>query len=84
MSRKKAKVVHKKNLSYIFDNYPNVTAVDVGFRQKGGILQEDSDICLLVWVKKKLPESDLVKLLPKEIDGVSVDVLEGDVVYTVC
>ena len=61
-----------------------MTAVDVGFRRKGGILQEDSDVCLLVWVKEKLPKSKVDNLLPKEIDGVSVDVLEGEVLYTVC
>ena len=85
LSRKKAKDVHKKHSSRIL-RYPGVTAVDIGFRTRGGILHKDGNICLLVWVKKKLPESDLdkSKSLPKEIEGVSVDVLEGEVIYAVC
>ena len=38
--------------------------------------------CYIVWVRKKLPEDQVEpdQLLPKEIDGADVDVLEGEVV----
>ena len=55
----------------------------VGYRKKDGLVKDE--VCLLVWVKKKLPEWEIAssQLLPKEIDGVAVDILEGEVVYFV-
>jgi hypothetical protein len=56
-----------------------------GNRTKNGEVIE-GEICLVVWVKKKLPKSQLEpdQVLPEEIEGVPVDVVEGEAVYTVC
>ena len=85
MEEKKAVKVHDKHASHLLKEYRDVTAVDIGYRKKDGLVRVD-EVCLLVWVKKKLPESEVPpgQLLPKEIDGVSVDILEGEVVYAVC
>ena len=63
--------------------YQDVTAVEFGYRKKDGVVK-DGEVCLLVWVKKKLPESEIKpkELLPKKIDGVPVDVLEGEEVIS--
>lgn len=86
MEENKAEDIHEKYAEHLLDTYRDVTAVDIGYREKGGIVQKGSPTCLLVWVKKKLSESQVLpdQLLPKEIEGVPVDVLEGEVVYTVC
>lgn len=77
----------------LFDEFPEVTAVDVGYRQTGQgkvLNEEDDEFHLLVWVKKKLSEEELeqrqLKILPKEFkitDCVTVDVIEGEVTYAV-
>ena len=52
--------------------------MDVGYRKKEGVELRVGRVSLLVWVKKKLPESEVKskELLPKYIDGVAVDVLD--------
>ena len=77
--KQKAKEVYKKHASHLLKEYHDVTAVDVGYRKKDGVELREGEVCLLVWVKKKLPESEVKseELLPKEIDGVAVDVREG-------
>ena len=49
----------------------------------GLIEQSDGEFCLVIWVEKKLPESLVApgQLLTREIDGVAVDVVEGEVHY---
>jgi hypothetical protein len=56
--------------------YPNVVGVASGFRTRGG--QPVDEPCLVVYVERKLPESELsrAEILPTEIDGVPVDVVE--------
>lgn len=58
-------------------NYPNVTGVGVGLKEVRGRVTED--IAVRVYVSKKLPPEKLAReaLLPKEIDGVPVDVIEA-------
>jgi hypothetical protein len=58
--------------------YPNVTGVGVGYRIVGR--QRRDEICLRVYVRTKVPESALApdEILPKAVDGVSVDVIEAD------
>jgi len=50
---------------------PNVVAVGVGYREGS-----QSELALVVMVKHKLPESALAEdeIVPREIDGLSVEV----------
>jgi hypothetical protein len=56
--------------------YPNVVAVSTGTRTKGG--QPTGERCLVVYVTRKLPRSALTEtqILPTQIEGVPVDVVE--------
>ena len=94
MRRSAAEKVHNIHADFLLHSFPGVTAVDVGYRRTGGgddlVVhdKEDDDICLLVWVKQKKPESELIgqglPVLPKELYvEVPVDVIEGEFVYTV-
>jgi hypothetical protein len=55
-----------------------VVGVGVGPRQKAGAWNHD-DVCIQVFVVRKVPESAIPERmrLPKEIDGVPVDVIEA-------
>jgi len=54
----------------------NVVGVGVGFRQEGG--QRTETVALVVMATRKLPTEQLAPqdVLPKEIEGVPVDVQE--------
>jgi hypothetical protein len=56
--------------------YPNVVGVAPGFRTRRG--EPVDEPCLVVYVERKLPESELRsnEILPTEIDGVALDVVE--------
>jgi hypothetical protein len=61
--------------------YPNVVAVDEGIRTRAG--KPTGERCLVVYVKRKLPLSQLSKeeRLPTAIEGVPIDVVDaGEVV----
>jgi len=55
---------------------PNVVAVGVGYRTRGGVRSEE--VCIVVSVKVKVPESQLKRgeTIPASLDGVPVDVVE--------
>ena len=55
---------------------PNVVAVGVGLRTRGG--QPTSEVCIVVSVTAKVPAAQLKRgdLLPASIDGVPIDVVE--------
>jgi hypothetical protein len=57
-------------------NYPGVVGVGVGLRRRGGRLEEQ--VCIVVMVREKRHAADLSpdELLPGELDGVPVDVQE--------
>lgn len=57
--------------------YPHVTGVGVGFREVGG--SRTDEIAIRVYVDRKLPRSELSDqdLLPAEVDGIPVDVIEA-------
>lgn len=57
--------------------YPHVTGVGVGFKEVGGSRTEE--IAVRVYVQRKLPRAQLSEqdLLPEEIGGVPVDVIEA-------
>jgi hypothetical protein len=59
---------------------PNVVAVGIGFRSRGG--QATQEICIVVSVKTKVPAAQLKRgdLLPASIDGVPIDVVETGVI----
>ena len=56
--------------------YPNVVAVAQGIRTKGG--KPTGEPCITVYVEKKIPLSKLDKsaILPSDIEGIPVDVVE--------
>ena len=55
---------------------PGVVGVGVGMRQRGG--QWTDEVCIVVSVQNKRPEDvlDPTEIVPREIEGVPVDVLE--------
>ncbi|MCS6909661.1 MAG: hypothetical protein NZM11_03720 [Anaerolineales bacterium] len=55
---------------------PNVVAVGVGRRVRGGAFTDE--ICIIVSVRKKMPAAqlDCRDLIPTMLDGVPVDVVE--------
>ena len=77
VQRKYAREVLQDCTDELIEKYNEITAMDIGYREKGGVEQCDGDVCLLVWVKEKLRRLDKDKLLPAEIDGIPVDVRQG-------
>lgn len=59
--------------------YPNVVGTGIGLRQRRG--EAIDEFCLVVMVKRKLPPEQLPAggMLPIELDGVGIDVLETGV-----
>jgi hypothetical protein len=57
--------------------YPNVVGVATGIRTRRG--KPTGEACVVVYVARKLPRARLAAkdLLPSEIDGVPVDVVEA-------
>ncbi len=56
--------------------FPNVVGTGIGYRQRKG--QTVDELCLIVLVSQKLKRSDLPDdaVLPSELDGAPVDVVE--------
>ena len=75
--RARLQAVQAKHLDRLLA-WPNVTAVDINKRTVGG--KQTDQLCLVVWVRTKKPESEIAveEVLPKDIDGVPVDVYEGE------
>ncbi len=59
---------------------PNVVAVGVGFKTRGG--QRTDEVCIVVSVKAKVAPSQLKPSdrLPASIEGVPVDVVETGII----
>lgn len=76
-TRAKIKTVQEKHLDRLLA-WSNVTAVDINYKTKGGL--KTDRLCLVIWVRKKKPLSEIParEVLPREIDGVPVDVFEGE------
>jgi len=57
-------------------SYPNVIGVAEGIRTRRG--KPTGEHCLVVYVNRKLPKSKLrtSEVLPREMDGVPIDVVE--------
>lgn len=55
---------------------PNVVAVAAGFRTRGGVPTDER--CLVVYVRRKVPARQLAAAdrLPRQIEGVPIDVVE--------
>ena len=79
----RAREVLKKHVDHLLDDYNDITAMDIGCRTKNGVVIE-GEVYLIMWVKRKLPKSVLGpdRLLPEATEGVPVDVLEGEMVFT--
>ena len=75
--REKLVDVQHRHVDWLLD-HPDVTAVDVNHRSVGG--KETDQLSLVVWVRRKRPESEVPeeRLLPKEIEGFPVDIIEGE------
>jgi hypothetical protein len=60
--------------------YPNVVGVADGIRTKGG--KPTGERCLVVYVERKIPRAELEKseILPSDIEGIPVDVVEVGIV----
>jgi hypothetical protein len=60
---------------------PNVVAVGVGFMSRGG--QVTDQVGIVVSVSRKLPASALPPqaLIPRDLDGVPVDVVESGTLH---
>lgn len=67
--------IKQKHESKLF-SYPNVVGVAVGFRQKNGKYTKEK--CIVVYVKKKVKDINLKgdEIIPKQLDGIFVDVQE--------
>ena len=59
---------------------PNVVAVGVGYRTRGG--QLTSEVCIVVSVTRKVPASQLKRseALPQTLEDVPIDVVESGVI----
>lgn len=57
--------------------YPNVVGVASGIRTKGG--KPTGERCLVIYVERKIPRDKLGEreILPSEIEGIPVDVVEA-------
>jgi hypothetical protein len=57
--------------------YPNVVAVGEGIQTKGG--KPTGQPCIVVFVVRKIPQDQLAEdeILPEEVEGVPVDVVEA-------
>jgi hypothetical protein len=73
----KLRIVKRKHVNRLL-NWPNVTAVDINYKTVRA--QKTNDLCLVIWVREKKPESEIPagEILPKEIDDFAVDVFEGE------
>jgi len=56
--------------------HPGVVGVGVGMRQKGGQPTDEVSIVIMVEKKHPLDQLDPKDVLPREIEGIPVDVLE--------
>lgn len=58
--------------------YPNVTGLGVGYKMVRG--RRTDEVCLRVYVSPKVPEHELQpsEVLPTEVEGVPVDVIEAE------
>ena len=78
--RQKLEEVQKHHLEDLLKK-PNVTAVDIDYKTING--KEVNQLAIVIWVRKKKPESQLNKdeILPKKLDGCVVDVVENEATY---
>ncbi len=58
-------------------SFPNVVGTGIGYRQRAG--QPTAELCLVVLVSRKLAPENLPSkaLLPRQLDGVRIDVVES-------
>ena len=61
-------------------NYPGVVGVGLGLRQLKGSLTDEVAIIVMVRQKRGLDDLEAEEVLPRELDGVPVDVQETGLV----
>ena len=73
----KLRILKRKHVDRLL-NWPNVTAVDINYKTVSG--QKTNQLSLVIWVRKKNSESQIPpgEILPKQIGGFAVDVIEGE------
>ena len=56
--------------------FPNVVGTGIGYRRRKG--ESSGELCLVVMVTRKIPSAELPPdaILPQELDGIAIDVLE--------
>ncbi len=59
---------------------PNVVAVGIGYRTRGG--QLTTEVCIIVSVAQKVPAAQLKRgeILPAKLEDVPIDVVESGVI----
>jgi hypothetical protein len=55
---------------------PDVVGVGIGLRQRGGTITQEVAIVVMVVAKRPLDELEPSEVLPTEIEGVPVDIIE--------
>ena len=77
--QKKLVDLQRRHIDWLLD-HPDVTAVDVNHKSVGG--ETTDQLSLVIWVRRKLPENEIPveRLLPREIEGFHVDIIEGEAV----
>ncbi len=56
--------------------HSGVVGVGIGFRQRSGAITEEIAIVVMVVAKRPLPDLEPGEVLPSELEGVPVDVVE--------
>ena len=71
----KIAAVQAKYKDYLLQ-FPNAVGTGIGYRRRKG--EPTGELCLVVMVKQMIPCADLPAdaILPQELDGISIDVLE--------
>lgn len=56
---------------------PGVTGCAIGYRYVGG--KKTNELCIICYVRMKKPEEELKKkdIIPREIEGIKIDVVES-------
>jgi hypothetical protein len=78
--RERLKTVQMRYLEYLL-NLKNVNAVDIGYKEIKGKVGDK--LALKIWVTEKKPECELPpnEILPKEIEGCIIDVIENEAIF---
>ncbi len=74
MSPKQIKDKYRSSLMAL----PGVLGIGVGHKQRGGVLEAQLAIIVMVAHKRPLSEVPLTQRIPAQLEGVPTDVIEGN------